>query len=289
MHDVAPVDRRREPGRQLHALLRLVARERRAICDVAEVGLGADVTHPLGQAGRRVHGKCERVAFANCDVDKLETSLRAQIRELARGIESRAHDRDWMREKLDAALPGGRRARRLWLRRAGLWRRQESAADVVRNIAVERLAAAIESQLPRGRRKREVHLHPLLDARAAVLQIDDPSVVKNLLPLLRRRGIAGDISAAVHVCQLAKSDDLQGLERHHAVAPAQRLGRARHKLQFGTRALAGDTDGQCHAHRDRDRYRLRICETSPFSSRPRYFLRRSRLTCVHPSMTFRNL
>ena len=53
-----------------------------------------------------------------------------------------------MGEHLHATLADGRGACGLWLRRAGLWSCQESAADVVGDVAVERLVAPIESELP---------------------------------------------------------------------------------------------------------------------------------------------
>jgi hypothetical protein len=137
-----------------------------------------------------------------------------------------------MGEELDSSLPCGRSSCRLWLRRSGLRIGQESAPDVVGDIAVECLVGSIEPKLPGGRRKDEIHFQPLLHPRAPVLEINRAPVLEGLLPLLRRRRIAGNVAAAVEIGQLAVADDLQRLERHHAVAPAKCLRAARHQLQF---------------------------------------------------------
>ena len=144
-----------------------------------------------------------------------------------------------MGQQFHPTLAGGRGPRGLWLRRPGLRSRQESPADVVGDIAVQRLVVPIESELPRGRGEHEVDLQPLLHARAPVLEVDRAGVLEHFLPLLRGLRISGDVPAAVEVRQLAVADDLQRLEGHHAVAAAECLRGAAHEGGFGSGPLGG--------------------------------------------------
>src|SRR6187549_1951002 len=128
-----------------------------------------------------------------------------------------------MGEQFHAPLAGGGGAGGLWLLCPCLRSGQESSADVVRDIAVERLIGPIESELSGGGRKDEVHLQALLHARTRVLEIDRACVLEDLLPLLRGCWIAGDVPAAVEVRQLAVADDLQRLHGHHPVAATERV------------------------------------------------------------------
>ena len=153
-----------------------------------------------------------------------------------------------MGEQLHATLAGGGGTRGLWLRRPRLRSRQESAADVVGDIAVKCLVGPIESELPGRRREHEVHLQALLHARAPVLEIDGARVLEHFLPLLRGGRVAGDVPAAVEVRQLAVADDLQRLQRHDAVAAAERIRGARDELQFGS-ALTRDANHERHGDR----------------------------------------
>ncbi len=255
VHDVAPVDRRGERGRQLNALLGLVADERRSIGDVSEVDVRSHIAHPRGKIRCPIHSERQRVSLPHRDVDKLLVSLFAQVRQLARGIEGRAHDRDRMGKQFHSALPGGRNPRRLRLRSSGLGSRQESSADVVGDVTVQRLVCPIQPELPHCRCKHEIHLQALLDARAPVLEIDHSPVLERLLPFLGCRGIAGDVPAAIEIRQLPVADDLQGLECHDALAAAKRLRRPRYQLKFLTGSLTGDTDHERRAGRHRHRHR----------------------------------
>ena len=90
-----------------------------------------------------------------------------------------------MGEQFHSTLAGGRGPRRLRLRRSCLRSRQESSADVVGDIAVQRLVGPIEPELPDRRCEHEIHLQALLHARAPVLEIDGSRVLECLLPLLR--------------------------------------------------------------------------------------------------------
>jgi hypothetical protein len=169
----------------LNALFRHVTGECGAKGDISEVGIRADVTHPRGKIGRRIHRQRQRVALTHGDVDELQVPLFAEVRHLAGRIERGAHDRERMREQLHTTLAGRRRSCWLRLRRARLRSREESAADVIGDIAVERLIRPIESELPDRRGEDEIHLQALLHARAPVLEIDRPCVLEYLLPLLR--------------------------------------------------------------------------------------------------------
>ena len=71
-----------------------------------------------------------------------------------------------------------------------------------------------------------------------MLEIDRPCVLEHLLPFLRGVRIAGDVAAAVEVRQFTVADDLQRLERHHAVAAAERVGGAGHELPLWSGGLA---------------------------------------------------
>jgi hypothetical protein len=156
-----------------------------------------------------------------------------------------------MGEHLDAALAGCRCPRGLRLRRPGLGGSEESAADVVGDLAVERLAGPIEPELPGRRGEDEIHLQALLHTRAPVLEIDRPGVLEHLLPFLRSVWIPGDVAAAVEVGQFTVADNLQRLEHHHAVAPAERVGGACHELPLRRSGLARQPN---HHHRqDRNR------------------------------------
>ena len=135
-----------------------------------------------------IHRQRQGVALTHGDVDELQVPLFAEVRQLAAWIERGAHDRDRMGEQLHATLAGGRRPCGLWLRRPCLRSRQESSADVVGDIAVERLVGPIEPELPDRRCEHEIHLQALLHARAPVLEIDRPCVLEHFLPLLRGSG-----------------------------------------------------------------------------------------------------
>ena len=137
-------------GRQLNALFRHVADEMGSIRHVSEVDVRSDITHPLRKTRCRIHGERQRVALAHRDVHKLEVALLPQIRQLGRGIKRRPDDGDRMGEELDPSLPCGRSPCRLRLSRSRLRIGQESAADVVGDIAVECFAGSIEPQLPDG-------------------------------------------------------------------------------------------------------------------------------------------
>jgi hypothetical protein len=129
--------------------------------------------------------------------------------------------------------------------RSCLRRRQKSAPDVIGDVTVQRLVRAIEPELSDGGREFEIHLQTLLHPGAPVLEVDRSPIVEDLLPLLRGRRIGADIPAAVHVGQLAIADNLHRLEPHQPVATAERVGGARHELQFGSRSLTS----QANRHR----------------------------------------
>jgi hypothetical protein len=105
LNDVAKVEGGGEAGRQLNALLGHVAGEYGAIGDVAEVGVGTDVTDPRREIRGGVHCQRERVALTNRDIDQLQIPLFSKVRQLARRIERGADDRDWMGQQLHSALP----------------------------------------------------------------------------------------------------------------------------------------------------------------------------------------
>ena len=112
--------------------------------------MGSDVAHPLREIRRRIDRERQRVALADGDVDQLEVALLSQIRQLGRGIKRRPDDGDRMGEEFDSSLPCGRSSCRLWLSRSGLRIGQESAADVVGDIAIECFVGSIEPKLPDG-------------------------------------------------------------------------------------------------------------------------------------------
>jgi hypothetical protein len=147
-----------------------------------------------------------------------------------------------MGKQLHPALAGRCRPGRLGLRCPCRSGGEESPADVVGDVAVQRLVGPIEPQLPDRRREDEVHLQSLLHAGTPALEIDRPGVLEHLLPFLRGGWIARDVAAAVEVRQFAVADNLQRLERHHTVAAAERVGGLIHELPPRRSTLAGQAD-----------------------------------------------
>ena len=132
----------------------------------------ADVAHPLREIRRRIHRQRQGVPLAHGDVHKLEVALLSQIRQSGRGIKRGPDDGDRMGEQFDSALSGRRGSCGLRPSITGLGSGEEPAADVVRDIAVECFAGAIEPELPDRRRKDEIHLQALLHPCAPVLEIN---------------------------------------------------------------------------------------------------------------------
>jgi hypothetical protein len=96
LHDIAKIDRRREAGRQLNAFLRHVPGECGSERHIPEIGIRPDVTDPRGKIGCCVHGQRQRVALTDGDVDELQVSLFANVRQPGARIERSTHDRDGM-------------------------------------------------------------------------------------------------------------------------------------------------------------------------------------------------
>ena len=228
-----------------------------------EVRVRADVTDPRRTIGRRSHRERQRVALAHGDVDEVQVPLLAKVRQLAGRIERSTDDRDRIREQLHAPLTDRRRPCGLRLWRPGLRSGEESAADVVGNIAVQRLTGPIEPALADGRRGDEIHLQALLHAGAPVLEIDRPRVVEDFLPFLRSVRIAGAVSTAVDVGEFSVADDLEGLQRHHAVAAAECVGGTYHLLPFYTCCPADEsTANTVQIATVSERTASRLCMTS---------------------------
>ena len=182
-----------------------------------------------------VEGEDEVVALAGRQVEYLQVVLLAQLAELRRRIESRAHDGHRIVQHVEAPRAHGclRDACRLAVR-----------ADIEGDVAVEGIVHADIAIHVACVRKDEVLDVALLHVHAAVLEVDHALVGADVDPLLRGIGRARDVAAAVLVGDLAIADDLERLRAHDLVFAAESGNRLVQDIQFGGLRMA-DLDGAC--------------------------------------------
>jgi hypothetical protein len=189
--DIAPIELRRVPHRQVHTVDRNVAVEVCRESHLAEVDVRTRPPDPGRVILRRADCDGQRVALLQLQVDQGEAAFLPPVADRAGGVERGADGHDGIGVHPHAAIAGVAGPDGLVL-----------LVDVVGDGAVEELP--LQSEIMAAvRGEREKIVAALLVIHAPVLQVVDAAIVVRGDELLRRTRESGNVAAAVLIRVLA--------------------------------------------------------------------------------------